>query len=473
MRGLGSTVALTAGCIALAASAGELPPEIARVLAGHSIPASDVSIVVQAVDSAEPVLSHLPDAPRNPASVMKTVTTWTALESLGPTYSWPTEVSFLGPFDGETLSGDIAFKGYGDPFLVVEEFWKLLRTLRRSGLQQIKGDFVFDDSFFDVDDPDPGAFDGDPYRTYNVVPNALLMNFEAVQFQFFPDVPNRRVTVATDPILANLDIRNRLKLVDAPCRGFQRGISFAHSDAEALDHVVIDGDYSQRCNSYTLARTALHPDTYAFGLFESLWRELGGRFTGRLEHRAVPDDASPALVWRSVPLAEVIRSINKNSNNVMTRQLVYTLGAERSGPPGTRAKGIAAIREFLMSRGIDTTPLVLRNGAGLSRDERVSARLLVDVLRGAATSPYAPEFIASLSLGGLDGTTRGRFGVTPADGVLHLKTGRIDDVSALAGFVHTGTRTYVMAVLLNAPQADKGPGDELETAVIRWVEALH
>jgi D-alanyl-D-alanine carboxypeptidase/D-alanyl-D-alanine-endopeptidase (penicillin-binding protein 4) len=460
------------GAAAFAAHAAELPPEIQRVLTGHGIPATDVSIVVQAIDDPNPVLSHLADVPRSPASVMKMVTTWSALEYLGPAYTWPTEVHFLGDFDGRTLTGDLALKGHGDPYLVVEEVWKLLRALRRMGLTEISGDLVLDDSHFAIDEPDPGAFDGQPYRTYNVVPNALLVNFKAVQFQFIPDPAHARVAVATEPVLANLKIDNNLALVDGPCRGYQAGISFNHAEPESLARVVLDGSFSRRCNVYGLSRTVLQHDTFAFGLFAALWKDVGGSFSGKLRKAQLPLEATPALVWQSKPLGEIVRSINKNSNNVMTRQLLYTLGAEAAGAPGTRANGVAAVRELLTARGIDIDTLMLQNGAGLSRDERASMQFLVDLLREAYRSPYAPEFIASLSLGGLDGTTRGRFDAAPTAGVMHLKTGRLDRVSAVAGYVRAANeRTYVVAVVMNSADAHRGPGQELEEAVLRYTLA--
>jgi D-alanyl-D-alanine carboxypeptidase/D-alanyl-D-alanine-endopeptidase (penicillin-binding protein 4) len=451
----------------------ELPPEIERVLTGHSIPSSEVSVLVQAVDANEPILSHLPDVARSPASVMKIVTTWSALEILGPAYTWPTEVFFRGDFDGRKLDGSLALKGYGDPYLVVEEVWKLLRSLRRLGLEDIAGNLALDDSYFDVsDEPEPGAFDGQPYRTYNVVPNALLMNFKAVNFQFLADPAHARVSVTTEPVLSNLEIRNNLELVDGACGGYQAGIAFAHADPATLAQVVLDGKFSRRCNGYSLSRTALQHDTYAFGLFEALWKEVGGTFKGELAKVVVPAEETPALVWRSRPLGEIVRGINKNSNNVMTRQLVYTLGAEIRGAPGTRAKGIEVIRAFLASRGLDVSSLVLQNGAGLSRDERASVALLASVLRAAYRSAYAPEFIASLSLGGLDGTTRGRFDEHSGESLMHVKTGRLDHVSALAGYVHaTSGKTYVIAVVMNSDVAHRGPGQELEEAVARWVQA--
>jgi serine-type D-Ala-D-Ala carboxypeptidase/endopeptidase (penicillin-binding protein 4) len=453
------------------AAATELPPEIERVLTGHDIPPDDVSIVVQSVDSAEPILSHLADVPRSPASVMKIVTTLSALEYLGPAYTWPTEVYFLGPFDGRTLDGDLGIKGYGDPYLVAEELWKLLRAVRRLGLTEINGNLVLDDGYFAIDEPDPGEFDGQPYRTYNVVPSALLVNFKAAQFQFIPDSLHGRVHVATDPVLPNLKIRNNLQLVDGSCQGFQAGIAFDHADPVALDDVVLSGRFSRRCAVYTMSRTVLQHDTFAFGLFSELWQEVGGKFRGELRKGELPPDAQPVLTWRSKPLGDVIRSINKNSNNVMTRQLLYTLGAESAGPPGTRANGVAAVRSLLESRGIDLGSLTLTNGAGLSRDERASMRLLTDLLRMAYRSAYAPEFIASLSLGGLDGTTRGRFDTRPSEGLMHVKTGRLDNVSALAGYVHTPARTYTVAIVMNAPDAHRGPGQELEEAVVRWTLA--
>ncbi|MGD2168013.1 MAG: D-alanyl-D-alanine carboxypeptidase/D-alanyl-D-alanine-endopeptidase [Gammaproteobacteria bacterium] len=449
----------------------ELPERIANVLEALDIPETDVSIVIERADDRTPVLSHLPVVPRNPASVMKLVTTYSALELLGPAYVWPTEVYFLGRFDGQILDGDLAFKGYGDPFLVQEELWKLLRRLRRIGLEQVTGDFVFDDSYFDVHEPPPGQFDAQPARTYNVVPNSLLMNFKAVQFQFRPDLVRGGVRLALEPPLRNVSIENNLSLGAGRCGGYQRGISFNYGISDQ-DRVVLDGEFSRNCNVYSMTRSVLDHDTYAYGLFRSLWGELGGRLEGRMRHEAVAETAEPSLVWTSRPLAEILRSINKNSNNVMTRQLLYTIAAEQRGAPGVRENGVAAINEFLRSRELDTESLVIVNGAGLSRDARISAQLLVDMLQASRRSPWSAEFVASLSIGGLDGTTRGRYDTHAGRGLTHVKTGRLDDVSALAGFAHAADGTdYVMSIFVNTPEAHRGLGQEVEKAVLGWLFA--
>ena len=450
----------------------QFPDPIQRVLTGLNISADDVSILVRRIDAPEPMLSHLPEVPRNPASVMKVVTTWSGLELLGPAYTWPTEVYFGGDFDGEILYGDLGIKGFGDPFLVIEEYWKLLRSLRRIGLRQIEGDLLLDDSFFDIPPEDPGAFDDQPYRTYNVVPNALLVNFKAVRFFFLADGPNNRVFVSSDPELPNLTIRNRINLADGPCRGYQAGISFNIDDPEAISRIVFEGAFPERCNNYSMSRTVLQHDTYTYGLFRSLWSDLGGTLLGRLSNGPIPEDATLILTWQSPPLAEVIRSINKNSNNVMTRQLLLTIGAEHREIPGRESEGIAVIDEFLRAQGIHDGSLNIVNGAGLSRDSRVSARLLVDMLEMAAKRAYAPEFMASLSIAGIDGTTRNRFDESSGNGVMHVKTGRLDHVSALAGYAHgNDDEIYVLAILLNSPEAHRGPGEELEEAVMQWLHS--
>jgi D-alanyl-D-alanine carboxypeptidase/D-alanyl-D-alanine-endopeptidase (penicillin-binding protein 4) len=158
----------------------------------------------------------------------------------------------------------------------------------------------------------------------------------------------------------------------------------------------------------------------------------------------------------------------------MTRHLELALGSERYGSPATPAKGQRAILDVLSERGIDTRGLVIGNSAGLSREGRISARQLAAILGAAWRSPYMPEYASSLALAGLDGTMRNRFRKSPATGRMHLKTGRLDDVSAVAGYVTAASGQRLIAVVLvNAPEAHRGPGEELQDAVLQWVHDRH
>jgi len=465
------TSLVVALALACAPAQAELPAPLQRILDGHSIPPQDVSLWVQAVAAPEPTIAHLADLPRNPASTIKLLTTWVALDELGPTFTWPTEIYYLGDYVDSELRGDLGLKGYGDPYLVTEELWKLLGALRRSGLEDVHGDLIVDDSYFAPLDEDPGAFDGQPHRTYNVTPSALLVNFKAVRFQFLPD-QRGGVRITADPSPSNLDLDNRLTPIDGPCRGYQAGISFDLADATGRS-AVFAGRFPRACAPYAFSRSVLQHDTFAYGVYRTLWAELGGRHRGGMRRGVVPEGFEPALTWRSRPLAEIIRSVNKFSNNVMTRQLLYTLGGEAAGAPATPEAGVAAIERYLAEHGLDIDTLVVANGAGLARETRISAKLLADVLLTAARSPLAAEYRASLSLGGLDGTTRGRFNGHAVTGRMHVKTGRLDDVSALAGYVPARTGIdYAVAIMLNSPDAHRGPGEELQEALVRWIYDL-
>jgi len=451
----------------LAVAAADLPRSIQQVLTLHHVPQSDIGIVVREIGTPAPLLSLNPDVPRNPASAIKVVTTLAALEKLGPDYTWPTEIYTSAPIRNGVLEGDLTIKGYGDPYLVAEEFWKMLGALRRQGLREIRGDLVVDNTYFAPPPENPGDFDGRPFHSYNVLPDALLVNFKAVYFHFYAGPGS--ISIETEPELPNLRIDNRLQASAGACGGYQRGISMIVPDPAVADRIVFEGSFPRSCRYYTLARSALTPPAYAYGIFTSLWQQLGGTISGGLRTGAAPTDRRPILVWRSRPLGEVIRLVNKFSNNVMTRQILLTLGAELEGEPGTTEKGDKAVHDYLVERGIDVSSLRLENGAGLSRDVRVSPRMLADVMLYADDIPYSPEFESSLAILGRDGTARNRLRQRREAGQAHVKTGTIDHVSSITGYVRAESgRRFVIAGLANHPDVHRGAGEQIWNALIQW-----
>ena len=467
------TVFLLIAGLHASSAAAELPGPIDFVIKGHGTPPGAYSLYVREVGRQEPVLAVNPEVPFNPASVIKIIPTLAALELLGPAYRWKTEVYTLGSISDGVLRGDLLFKGYGDPHLVIEEFRKILEALRRWGIRDITGDLLIDDSWFDVAPADTGAFDNRPYRTYNVLPNALLVNHKAVRFHFHPAANGRGVQAQAEPELAGLEIDNRLRLRERRCGGFQRGITVTVPDSNAADRVIFSGRFPTGCRHYTLSRSLLTHETYAYGAFVSIWRQLGGSIAGQVRTAAAPATGKPFLVHHSRPLADIIKLINKYSNNVMTRQLLLTLGAELEEQPGTVEKGIRVIHDYLSERGLDPQTLNIDNGAGLSRTARISAALLADILEHAWSIPYRPEFISSMAITGVDGTARSRLRHKAAAGHAHIKTGTINDVSAVAGYVHASSgREFVVAGMMNRELAHQGHGKELMNALVSWVYSL-
>ncbi len=458
--------------LAFAAQAQErVPPApVAQALASARIPQSGVAIVMQEVGASRPALSLNEYAPMNPASVMKLVTTFAALELLGPAYRWKTEAYASGALREGVLSGDLVLKGQGDPKLTLESFWLLLRNLRERGLREIRGDLVVDRSYFALREHDPARFDNEPLRPYNVGPDALLVNYKAIRFQFIPDPDAGAVRVALEPHLRPLEVINVLRLSNGPCGDWREKIRPAFQSAVARHRgfrVVFAGTYPESCGERDWHVALFDPQAYLEGLFRELWEQLGGSWTGAVREGVTPADARLLYAHASETLAEVVRDMNKFSNNVMARQIYLTLGAESAGPPGRLEAAFDAVRGWLARRGVIFPELAIENGSGLSRSDRISAQHLLSLLTAAFRSSVMPELLASLPLVAVDGTMRKRLKGEAVAGQAHIKTGTLNDVRAMAGYVHAATgRRYAVVMLVNDPNAaDAQPAMD---ALLRW-----
>ena len=468
---LAALLCLPALSVALAddfAGDSELPASVRSVLQVRDLPADSLSIYVEDLQTGEVLLRWRDDEPRNPASTVKLLTTLVALDTLGPAYRWKTDVYVNGEIIDDKLEGDLLLKGYGDPFLVTERVWQLLRNIRQAGIREITGDLLIDDSYFRVGDYDPAAFDRQPLRAYNVAPNALLMSFKVVRYWFEPDEETDAVNVKVEPPLDNLQVDNRLRLRDGSCRGFQRGITITSNGD--VDKVTFSGRFPKGCKRYAMDRTALSHNEFVYGLFKTLWNESGGDFDGSWGNVVAEAEAEPILSFESLPLRDIIAGVNKHSNNVMARQLLYTLSAEVSGSPGTEEGGLEVIAEWLTNKKLTSSVLAITNGAGLSREARTTASDMGSLLSFAWRQPYMPEYVASLSLSGLDGTLSRRFRMTDLIGQAHLKTGSMDHVTAIAGYLQSRSgRRFALVALQNHTDVHRGPGEEVQEALLRWL----
>jgi D-alanyl-D-alanine carboxypeptidase/D-alanyl-D-alanine-endopeptidase (penicillin-binding protein 4) len=449
------------------ASAAEVPA-VAHVIAAQAIPAGAVSFAVIDAETGRIVAAQNPDTPRSPASTIKTVTTFAALDMLGPTYLWHTRALARGSLENGVLDGDLILQGGGDPYMTLERWWSFAHALRDRGLKAIHGDIVIDDTAFDLPPEDPGAFDGRPNRSYNVLPDALLVNFQSIEFRVSADASERQVEIVPSPAPENLTIENHIRFVPGRCTGAAAQVDF-EVKSEQWDRVVFKGALSPHCEERSFSRVLLQPTTYAFGTFVELWHELGGEFKGKLRREPAPPDATPLLSFDSLTLGEIVRLTNKFSSNPMARHLLLTIGSERFGAPATLEKGANAMMEWGRARGIDLSDVEIDNGSGLSRSTHISVLQMARILSAAYRSPFAPEFEASLPLAGMDGTLRNRMKNAPA-GAVRLKTGHLDGVSGVAGYVTTPAgRTYVLVSLVNHPRADYGGGEPVHAALVKWV----
>ncbi len=450
----------------------KLPTAVQQALKKHKLPASSLSLYIKEVNGQQPLIMLNSDIPRNPASTIKVITTYAGLHMLGPTYTWQTRFYLDGKLSGNTLNGNLMMQGGGDPFLVKEAFWHILFTLRAKGLQHIKGNLLVDAGDFAEELGTTGDFDKRPYRAYNTFPDAALVNFSVHQFNFIPQ--KNRIHIYADPPSATVEINNNVRSVTGKCKGEHHRIkqNIVHYSSHAS--VTFSGDYPHSCGSHQLLRSVISNEKYVYGVFKSLWESMGGTITGTVSKTTINKN-KPYYVASSEPLSEIITHINKYSNNVMARQLLLTLAKEKQMSLDKRniaskAMGRVAISEWLHSIGIPAPDLLLDNGAGLSRSARVSAMTMGKILEHAYNSPYQPEFMASLPMVGVDGTVRRRLdGIIPA-GKIRIKTGLLNNVRAMAGYVKTGSNKDLIVVSLqNHAGVQNWIGTHVQDEILQWL----
>ncbi len=440
---------------AAAADAHLLAPEVEQALRRERVPLDAVSVLIQEAGSGATQLALNARKPVNPASLAKLLTTYAALDQLGPAFTWKTPVWLAGTVvptaQGGVLEGHVHLQGRGDPKLTLERLWLLVQRLRQMGIAEIRGDIVLDQSAFAVPEGSTGAFDNEPLRPYNVRPQALLLNLNTVIYTFTPDAARGVAVVSAEPALQGVQVDASVPLAAGPCNDWRGALKATLDDP---DRMRFAGSYALACGErvWPLA----YPDArlYAARLLATLWREAGGRLAGSVREGPAPEGVKPSFEITSPPLAEVVRDINKFSNNVMAQQLLLTLALQRPGATrATPEAGREALRGWLGERlGESLDGVVIDNGSGLSRETRVSAALLARVLQTAWSGPVMAELMASLPVNGLDGTLRRALSTA---GMAHLKTGSLRDVAGVAGYVLGASgKRYVLVAVINHPNAN-------------------
>ncbi len=476
-------VTLSLLCDASEAQTARLPAAIEKALARAQVPRDAVSLLV--IDSSgkqPPRLSYRADVAMNPASVMKLVTTYSALDALGPDFTWKTKITLdgnmIGGPDGTTgnalLNGNMVVQGGGDPKLVVERLQALLMQVQATGARVIHGDIVLDRSAFAVPATDPGEFDGEPLRPYNARPDALLINFKSLVMTFTPDLPSNRALVRFEPPLAGVQVAETVPLVRvARCGDWRAELRASVDNPNKIDFL---GSYSSACGEKVWPSAYADPASFAARAVEGSWRLLGGLLTGVVrdassqelamlrQNRATGTlsgaKAAAQFEGQSLPLLDVVRDVNKYSNNVMAQHLFLTLGLHANlgqVKSGTLESSRVALANWWLKNLPSSAAPLMDNGSGLSRHERISASSLSALLMHAAKSPRANDLADSLPVAGVDAAMRER--AKGVAGQAFVKTGSLRDVVAIAGYANgqSGAR-YIVVGLINHPNAPAARG---------------
>jgi D-alanyl-D-alanine carboxypeptidase/D-alanyl-D-alanine-endopeptidase (penicillin-binding protein 4) len=450
------------------ASGAALPREVERAFRDAKVPLSSVGVVVQEVNGRKPLFAQQIDRPFNPASVMKLVTTFAALELLGPDYRWKTDAYLGGTLERGVLHGDLLLKGGGDPKITVEQWQAFMAALRARGLEAVDGDLVLDRTFFAPIAHDPAAFDREPLKPYNVGPDALLVNFKSVRFAFEQPSAGDAPVVTVEPTLSNITVGAQPQLSGGDCGDWRTNLHAVFIDQGVRAEAAFPGRYPAACGERELWVALLDHPVYVHAMFDAYFRAAGGVFSGGWRSGVAPRGATPFATLESPPLWDIVRDVNKLSNNVMARQIFLTLATVDAPPPATTAHAAQTVRRWLAARKIKAPELVLDNGSGLSRRERISVGSLAQLLIAADGSNVREEFASSLAVAAMDGTVQRRFQDGTVAGQALLKTGTLEGVRALAGYVlDRDGRRFAVVAIVNGPGAARAQGalDNL----VQWV----
>ena len=423
-----------------------LPAPVIAALQRAKVPLDALHVVVMEANGSQKtlaLLSHQSTTSINPASLSKLATTVAALDLLGPTFVWRTPVYIDGSVRDGVLQGNVYVRGSGDPRLVVERLWLLMRRLQGLGIQKIQGDIVLDRSAFDLPERNPASFDGEPLRPYNAAPDALLVNFKSLVFQFVPDRAANVARIHVEPPLAGVQFPTTVPLSNTDCSDYRSSLRADWTDPLRIRFA---GSFPAVCGEKVWPVAYAAPQQFAARAIAGMWQQVGGQLVGQVRDGVVPANLQPVFSVESPALSEVIRDINKFSNNVMAQQLFLTLSQQARGT-GSWEASREAMQAWWRDRIGGEVP-AFDNGSGLSREERISALGLARLLQFAWGSPYMSELMSSLPVSGLDGTLKR----SKAQSIAHLKTGSLRDVSGIAGYVDAanGKRLILVAVLNHA-----------------------
>lgn len=437
-----------------AQAAGEVkfPSEVSQAFARENIATGDWSAyalpVEPRVNRRGVALAQRERDLLNPASVTKLFTTGFALDSLGTGYAFKT--GFLAqsePVDG-VLQGNLYIKGSGDPVFLSSDLWESLRRLRARGVQKINGSVVLDRTAFLQAGQTEAAteaedFDETAYRAYNAVPDALLLNHGAMGLDL--SVHEGRVRVSSADAPSSWAFVSNVTPGKGECGSWKNNLNIQFKKQKNEVVVSVGGAYAVRCGSNRLPIRVAQQDWLWESWIREIWKQLGGELTGDVISGAAPNNTMALYTHVGRPLTEVIRTVNKWSNNVMARHLELTL----TKTPGEFDQ---KVRAWVAAKGIDTRGWVIENGSGLSRTTRVNTQGLAEFLAYMSKRADFPDFFASLPRAGADGTLYRR--MKNVDEYAYLKTGSLNGVRTIAGYVRAKNgQLWALAVMVQGANA--------------------
>jgi D-alanyl-D-alanine carboxypeptidase/D-alanyl-D-alanine-endopeptidase (penicillin-binding protein 4) len=493
-RPLFLVIGLLIACLQNAQSEEMLPNAVKKSLQLSKIPESGLAFQVLPLGkNSQSPISWRANIPMNPASTMKLLTTTSALEILGPQYRWKTQVYGTGTLENGVYTGNLIWKGSGDPKFVPEELSPIMANLRDQGINEINGQLIFDRSAYSPSVKNTAPLDGESSRTYNVTPDPLLYAFQTLSFKITSN--GGQPEISYTPHLAGLHVINQLQPSKGSCGDWTKTVKTSIRQINENEYnASFIGKFSVNCGEVNWNIVTIEANQFLKQGIMAAWEDAGGKWkeAPQASSGTLPNGAKLLVNHQGILLSDAVKDTNKYSNNVMARQIFLTLGLEKGTKPVTTNESTRIVKEWLRRAKLDFPELVIENGSGLSNIERISPQSMTSLLKFAVQSKNADALVNSLPIAGVDGTMKHRLidrlrniwkdnteeNVFTPDMSMpstlqktgaYMKTGTLQTVRAVGGYVVSKTgKVYAVSSIVNHANAQIG-GSTINDALLAWV----
>ena len=412
----------------------EVPPEYKKIISSYKVSNNSFTLVIKNLtNKSEPLITHNEKIFFNPASLAKIVSTFIALEVLGPQFSWQSDFYHNGTINGDTLNGDLIFKGRGDATFSINNLENSIRKIQRKGLKKINGNLILDMSYFGLDSKEK-TFDNDPMRAYNALPTPVVIQSNTMNFIFTTKDSN--LDIESNPDIEYVTIKNNIKITNNRCIDWKSKLNYRTKKENSKIKVIFSGKYSRKCGTKSINLSVLDDNKYFYNIFKDRWNANGGDFSGDLDVTFIKGTDWKVLHSHiSKPLSEVIRDTNKYSLNLLARNTMLTVLAEDSDLLVLESSVNKYVQKWLKKNNLPYKGLFFENGAGLSRNSVLTSEQLLLLMEKIYYDPLMPEMLSSFPISGVDGTLKRRMNYSSFKKSAHFKTGSMKNVNAIAGFL--------------------------------------
>jgi len=442
-----------------------MPQQIESFIKKSTIPSKNIGIYIKEVGTHGKVLvNHYANTPRVPASIIKVLSTYSSVLKFGFDYKFTTKFYMKGYLRHGILHGDLIVKALGDPTIHTDDLDDIVKHIHSLGIKKIAGNIVIDRSYFRVGSKNNSGFDENLYSPYNAMPDAMMYNERISTISLTPK-DNKVIKKGAD---ASYKVVNHLQRVNQACRGRYSWAGVSIKKNSAIPKVVLQGKISKKCGRQNISKVITKPYlSFYYALKDKLEQE-GIKVRGKMRLRKVPHHAKLLFVHKSDNLEKIISTTAKKSNNLYARHLLLNLGAAVYGAPATVLKGRRAIKSILKKHGMHLKGLRIDNGCGLSREAKLPAKVLVDVLDDAYKR-YGQRWMNTLSIAGVDGTIKRRFQGSVVQNRAWMKTGTLKRTKNIGGYVKSKSGTLYEVVIMVQSHRGNWRAAQLQNEIITWL----